>query len=140
MPDLSDESVLRKWLTIEMGRINDGVVIERPPLSLLMESARPTAITRGGKEYHFGADELRRLEEKLPPGLKEKLRLPILFYFDSNVGDSCFLADTIALEALQALGELSSMRTMNGGKLWVGRAIVYSLIRRYPTAIQIMMR
>ncbi|NTV00347.1 MAG: DUF61 family protein [Methanoregulaceae archaeon] len=127
-------------MALEMGRINDGVVVERPRLFSIITSDRPVAITRGGKEYRFNAAVLRKLDEKLPPGIKEALKVPIIFYFDSNVADSCFLTDGVALESLQVLGELSRMRTMNEGKLWVGRAIVYSLMRKYPSVIQIMMR
>jgi uncharacterized protein (UPF0216 family) len=140
MPELSDESVLRKWMAIEMGKINDGVVAERPRLSRLISSDCPEAVTRNGKEYRFDEATLRLLDEKLPPGLKETLKVPIIFYFDSNIADSCFLTDGVALESLQVLGELSRLRTMNEGKLWVGRAIVYSLMRKYPSVIQIMMR
>jgi uncharacterized protein (UPF0216 family) len=139
MPDFSDESVLRKWMAIEMGRINDGVVVERPRLITLIPLDRPLAFTRNGKEYRFDRETIRRLDEKLPPDLEEALKVPIIFYFDSTVADSCFLTDGVALEALQVLGELSRMRTMNEGKLWVGRAIVYSLMRKYPSVIQIMM-
>ena len=140
MSELSDESVLRKWMAIEMGRINNGVVAERPRLLTLITSDRPRSVTRGGKEYCYDRDTIYLLDEKLPPGLKAALKVPILFYFDSNVADSCFLTDGVALECLKVLGELSRMRTMNQGKLWVGRAIVYSLMRKYPTVIQIMMR
>jgi uncharacterized protein (UPF0216 family) len=79
MPEISDESVLRKWMAIEMGRINDGVVVERPRLSALIKSDRPGAVTRGGKEYRFDAATLRLLDQKLPPGLKEALKVPIIF-------------------------------------------------------------
>jgi uncharacterized protein (UPF0216 family) len=140
MSEFSDESVLRKWMAIEMGRINDGVVVERPRLLTLITSDRPRSVTRGGKEYCYDRDTIHLLDEKLPPGLKAALKVPVIFYFDSNVADSCFLTDGVALECLQVLGELSRMRTMNQGKLWVGRAIVYSLMRKYPTVIQIMMR
>lgn len=140
MPGISDESVLKKWMAMEMGRINNGVVTERPRLAGLLESEHPMAITRGGGEHRFDQDTLHLLGRNLLPGLRSRLRLPILFYFDSNVADSCLLTDSAALEALQALGELSSLRTMTEGKLWVGRAIVYTLVRKYPSVIQIMMR
>jgi uncharacterized protein (UPF0216 family) len=116
------------------------VVTERPRLAELLESEHPVAITRGGAKHRFDPDTLRLLERNLPHELRSRLKLPILFYFDSNVADSCLLTDAAALEALQALGELSSLRTMTDGKLWVGRAIVYSLVRKYQSAIQIMMR
>jgi hypothetical protein len=32
------------------------------------------------------------------------------------------------------------MRRLTDGKLWVSRAIVYAIMKKYPTAIQIVMR
>ena len=122
-----------------MGKINDSIVAERPRLSELMNAIRPSAVTRGGKEYVFDQGTLRKFAENLPQDVRIRLRLPIIFYFDSHVADSCFLTDEIAFDALQILGELSSLRTIREGKLWAGKAIVYHLIRKYPTLIQIMM-
>jgi uncharacterized protein (UPF0216 family) len=139
-PDLSDESVLKKWMAIEMGRINDGVVAERRKLSDLLQEKNPAAITRKGKEFAFDRTTLYELEQRLPEKLRNRLFLPVIFYFDSQVADSCFLTDKTALEAFQILGEMSDMRVMTEGRLWVGRAIVYTLMRKYPTMIQIMMR
>jgi hypothetical protein len=50
------------------------------------------------------------------------------------------LTDPAALEALIILGEVSGMRRMRNGKLWLAKPIVYAIKERYPTAIQIMMR
>lgn len=138
--DLSDESVLKKWMAIEMGRINDGIVAERRRLSDLLREKNPSAVTRKGKEYAFNRSTLHLLEQRLPEKLRSRLLLPVIFYFDSQVADSCLLTDESALEAFQILGELSDLRTMTGGRLWVGRAIVYAMMRKYPTLIQIMMR
>jgi hypothetical protein len=66
------------------------------------------------------------------------LKIPIIFYFDSTVEDSFFLTDSAALEALQFLGELSDMREMIAGRVWIGRAIVFAIMRRYPGAVQVM--
>ena len=76
--------------------------------------------------------------ERLPVSLHTCLKLPIIFYFDSTVEDSFFLTDSAALEALQLLGELSDLREMIGGRVWVGRAIVYAIIAKYPGAVQVM--
>jgi hypothetical protein len=32
------------------------------------------------------------------------------------------------------------MREFSGGRLWIGRAIVFAVMRKYPTAVQIMVR
>jgi len=135
-----DESVLRRWMSLEMGKINDGVVSARVPLSLLLEMERPVATTRGGREHVFDRDVIRKIGKLLPARLRSALKLPILFYFDMEVSDSCMLTDEVALAALQELGDLSTERRMENGRAWVGRALVFALLRKYPTAVQIMMR
>ncbi len=135
-----DESALRRWMSLEMGKINDGVVSARVPLSLLLEMERPVAATRGGREHVFDRHVIRKIGEALPVRLRSVIKLPIVFYFDMEVSDSCTLADDVAFAVLQELGELSMERRMEGGKAWVGRAIVFALVRKYPTAVQIMMR
>ncbi len=123
-----------------MGRINDGIVVDRKTLAQLLLEESPSGTTKGGDEYVFSRQSLEHLAETIPKNLQEKLRLPILFYFDMTVRDACFLTDEIALEALQHLGELSNMRQIRDGRLWVSRAIAYSLMRKYPTVVQIVMR
>jgi uncharacterized protein (UPF0216 family) len=138
-PPVSDESVLMRWMALEMGKINDGVVALRRRLSELLSEDHPLSVTRNGSEFAFDREVIRTLGENLPQRLHPLLKLPVIFFFDSTVPDSCALTDEVALEAFQILGELSRFREFTGGKLWVGRAIVYAIMRKYPTAIQIMM-
>ncbi|NLH25212.1 MAG: DUF61 family protein [Methanomicrobiales archaeon] len=137
-PPVSDESVLMRWMAFEMGKINDGVVADRRRLSDLVRELPPASITRGGREYAFNKNTIRILWERLPESLRYRIKLPLLFYFNSTVTDSFMLADATALEALQSLGELSDMREFIGGRVWVGRTIVFAIMGRYPGAIQIM--
>ncbi len=122
-----------------MGKVNDGVVARRRRLSELLCEDHPSSVTRNGSEFAFDREAIRVLGEKLPQRLHSRLKLPVIFFFDSRVPDSCLLTDEVAFEALQILGELSRFREFSGGKLWVGRAIVYAMMRKFPTAIQIMM-
>jgi uncharacterized protein (UPF0216 family) len=126
-------------MALEMRKINDGVVARRRRLSELLSEDHPSSVTRNGSEFAFDREVIRTLGEKLPSELHPRLKLPVIFFFDSAVPDSCLLTDEVALEALQILGELSRYREFTGGKLWVGRAIVYAIMRKYPTVIQIMM-
>jgi hypothetical protein len=135
-----DESVLRRWMSLEMGKVNDGVVSARKSLEELLAEEKPSAVTRGGKPYRFDKNVIHALGKALPAPIHRRLRLPMIFFFDMEVADSCFLADAAALEALQALGDLSGQREMQAGRAWVGRAIVFSIIRKYPSVVQIMMR
>jgi hypothetical protein len=45
----------------------------------------------------------------------------------------------VALEALQILGEMSKMRRMQQGKLWIGRSIAYTIMKKYLSVVQIAM-
>ncbi|MDI9632535.1 MAG: DUF61 family protein [Methanolinea sp.] len=133
-----EESALRKWFSREARRINEGIVDPRIPLRDLLEMERPVGFTRGGQEYAFDKAVLGEIASRLPRDLWRKLRLPVVFHYDMDVPSSCSLSDSTALEALQELGELSRERVMVGGKVFVGRAIVFSIMRTYPTAFQIM--
>ena len=139
-PSAGDEPTLMRWMRLEIGRINDGVVAERKRLSHLLREEHPLSVTKGGSEYNFDRDALLRMEQALPRDLQVRLRLPILFYFDSTVPDSFFLADEAALQALQCLEEISPLRRMQDGRLWIAKPIVYAIMNRYPTAMQVMMR
>lgn len=138
-PPAGDESTFLRWMQLEAGRINDGIVSERKRLSKLLSEEHPSSITKGGGEYRFDRDVLLRLEQALPGELQRRLRLPILFYFDSSVPDSFFLADEAAMQALQSLEEISPLRRMRDGRLWIAKPIVYTIMNRYPTAMQIVM-
>ncbi|MDD1656719.1 MAG: DUF61 family protein [Methanomicrobiales archaeon] len=138
-PCITDESVFSRWMSLEMGRINQGIVERRKTLAELLREDSPSSVTKEGKEYRFHREVLQQLGEKLPGSLHRRLRLPILFHFDPDVKDSCLLTDPAAVEALKVLGEIGSLRQLRDGKLWVGRAIVYSLIRKYPTVVQMAM-
>jgi len=138
-PSAGDESTLLRWMRLEIGRINDGIVSERKRLSRLLREERPSSVTKGGEPYDFDREVLARLKEGLPETLQRRLRVPIRFYFDSTVPDSLFLADETALEALQCLEEISPLRRMRNGRLWVAKPLVYTIMNRYPTIVQIVM-
>ncbi|UGV41522.1 DUF61 family protein [Methanococcoides orientis] len=138
LPD-SDDSGIMRWMRLEVGKINKEIVAERKPLSQLLKEETPSSKTKGGNEHLFDKKVLTLLEEQLPVELHGKLRLPILFFLDNRVADSSFLNDETAARSLQILGELSKSRSFSKGRLWVGKSIAYSIMRKYPTVVQIVM-
>jgi len=138
-PRVSDESVLARWMNLEIGKINEGVVRDRKILSRLLDEKVPCASTKNGEPYFFDRNVIAALGKLLPVELQTRLRLPILFFMSPKVPDSCWCADASAFEALMILGEISRMRTMEEGKFWVSRAIAYEIARKYPTAVQLVM-
>ena len=138
-PRITEESVLTRWMGMEIARINDSVVAGRRGLADLLPEEDPKAVTRGGGEYHFSRDTLAILGSLLPEETRGRLKLPILFFFDLDVRDSCYLRDETAVETLRLLGDLGEGRKVTGGRLWVARAIAYAIARKYPTAVQFAM-
>lgn len=137
---VTDEGVLKRWIALEIGRMNEGIVSERKTLATLLREENPSAITKGGVEHRFDRHALEEFARNIPADLKEKLYLPVLFHCDVEVKDSCLLADRVAMEALRSLGELSSLREFRSGGIWVSRAVVYSLAIKYPTLFQVVIR
>ncbi len=134
---MHDDRILQRWLRLEANRMNDGVAAERPTLAALLETDRPVSVTRGGDEYRYDPAVLRSIADRIPAGLARRLRLPIICFASMDVPDSCSIIDRYAFEALQALGEISTLREFRDGKVWIGRAIAYGLVAKYPTAVQV---
>jgi len=138
MVPLPDESVLRRWLQLEIGRINEGMVTERKRLSVLRSEESPRTVTRRGDVYRFDPGVIRSLADALPREIHACLRLPIQFRQRIDVPDSWYLDDEVAVRALQIVGDLSPMRRMHDSRLWVSRPIAASILRKYPTAVQVV--
>jgi uncharacterized protein (UPF0216 family) len=49
-PRITDESVLSRWMSLEMGRINQGIVEVRKTLAELLREETPASVTKDGKE------------------------------------------------------------------------------------------
>ncbi|OPY35693.1 MAG: hypothetical protein A4E35_02264 [Methanoregula sp. PtaU1.Bin051] len=138
-PRITDESVLARWMGLEIAKMNDGLVVQRKPLSLLLCEVKPSSVTRKGEVYFFDINVIQILGKSLPEELQRQLKLPILFYLSPDVPDSCSCPDAPTLAALQILNEMSTLRTMEGGRFWVSRPIAYAIMGKYPTAVQIVM-
>jgi uncharacterized protein (UPF0216 family) len=139
-PSVSDESVMMRWMQLELARVNRGIVTDRKRLSDLLAEDRPAAITKDGMEYRFDEDKLAEFGSGIPETLQRRLRMPVLFYCTADVPDSCMLTDEAAVEALQVKNEISTLRSFEDGKLWISKPIAFAILRRYPTLFQMVMR
>ena len=138
-PRITDESVISRWMGLEIAKINEGVVTQRKSLFVLLTEKDPVSVTRKGDTYHFDPSVIATLGNALPEDLQRRLRLPVLFYASPDTPGSCSCADETALTALQHLGEVSTLRTSDKGRFWVSRPIAYAIMKKYPTAVQIVM-
>jgi hypothetical protein len=119
--------------------MNAGVVRDRKSLSKLLLEEDPATVAKNGDRYSFDRDVIRTLGAKLPEELHRQLRLPVLLYSTPDVPDSCSCPYESALAVLEILGEVSSLRTMEGSRFWLSRPLAYGLLSKYPTAFQVVM-
>ncbi|NYT05503.1 MAG: DUF61 family protein [Methanomicrobiales archaeon] len=136
-PRPHDEPVLRRWMSLEAKKINDGIVADRKPLSLLLREEQPSAQTKGGKTFTFDRAVLLLLRDRLPADMHRKLRLPMICYYSPDVHGSYYLSDECAVLALQELGEISPLRSFEQGRLWIAKPIMHAIMQTYPTVIQV---
>jgi uncharacterized protein (UPF0216 family) len=108
-PHVSEETVMTRWLAHELKRMNEGTVAARKTLGELLGEPVPATVTRGGQEYRFDRRVLETIAAAVDSHTKRHLKLPVLFFCDTAVTDSCFIDDETAFLALRQLGELSEM-------------------------------
>ena len=99
-PRITDESVLARWMSMEIGKINEGLVRDRKTLFRLLGEEVPCATTKIGEPYFFDRTVISVLGKNLPCELHTRLRLPMLFFMSPDVPDSCWCADAAAFETL----------------------------------------
>jgi uncharacterized protein (UPF0216 family) len=126
-------------MSMEIKKMNEGIVQDRKYLSVLLGEEDPFATTKNGEKYHFEKDVIAAIGAKFPREIHARLKLPILFFLSPDVPDSCVCTDPAAFDALKLIGEISELRTMQEGRFWVSRPIAYAIMRKYPAAVQVIM-
>jgi uncharacterized protein (UPF0216 family) len=96
----------------------------------------PKTFTKTGEEYLFDFNALQKLSQMIPLVYNNQLKLPIYFYKDLRIKDSCFLVDEVAAKVLKYTNDLDAMYGFLNGKLWVSKPIAYDMVLKYPTLIQ----
>jgi hypothetical protein len=79
-PRITDESMLARWMSMEIGKINEGVVRDRKPLSLLLDEENPCTTAKNGEPDYYDMRVIAALGKELPGELHRRLRLPVLFF------------------------------------------------------------
>ncbi len=123
-----------KWTEFELARVNRGLVARKKKLSVLLKDEKPRCETRNGEPYEFDLTVLRRLSAVVSTG--EDLLLPITLHFVSHSRDSCYISDEIAAAVLRKLEEFGEAYPYHDGRMWLPNSLAYTLIQKYPTAIQ----
>ena len=72
-PRITDESVLVRWMGLEIAKMNEGVVTQRKSLAVLLAEKDPLSVTKKGDTYHFDPSVIATLGKVLPEDLQRRL-------------------------------------------------------------------
>jgi uncharacterized protein (UPF0216 family) len=134
---MTDEQVLRRWFSVEMGKLLETFVPVPRPLHDLLREERPTALTRSGDVHPFERSALTSLSNELPPLTRAQIRLPLTLHIDNETPGDVYSSDPSTNDVLMVLGVTTS--TPRDGRLWVSAPLARDFARRYPTLVQFVM-
>ena len=133
---LRNEHSLERWLKIEFHNLNKNQVRQQITIAELLKMDKPKTITREGLDYIFDFETLFNFSQVLPTKYHSKLKLPIYFYKDLRIKDSCFITDDTAVRALKNINALDPMYRPIKDKLWLSRPLAHEIANKYPTLFQ----
>lgn len=129
-----EDEVLRRLMSLELGRLNQGMVTQPIPLARILANPKATAATRSGEPFSFDAEAAARLAAAAPPWLHGRLRLPVTVYEPHDAPGDGYVEEPAAVEALQAMKAVPT--SPRDGRLWMSAALWRRLMERYPTCFQ----
>jgi len=118
-------------------RVNGGIVQERKPLEHLLTERIPSTVCRDRSEYRFDSVVLRELAVLLPPALRQRAMLPLLFFVDLDDGERCFILSADTLAILRAIGLFRGPHEVIDRRLYLDRSVADSFIARFPSLGQV---
>jgi len=133
-----DYSFLKKYLLYEVQKVNQSVVKKRILLAKLLEMENPYTETVSHEIFYFDKKVLEILREKISDEVKQKVRLPINFYFSTKVRECYYLTEYYAYKLLCELKEMDEDRKFVEGKLWFYTYLGNRIARKYPTLTQVI--
>ncbi len=127
-----------RWISLELGRLNAGLVVERKSLAQLRREDRPTCRTREGEEHAFEPAVLERLAQVLGEREAEALRLPMTVFVTGDLADSAYVSEELAARALRAVESFGPAFPYRGGRMYLPHSLAVDLVRRSGGTIQLV--
>ncbi len=126
-----------RWISLELGRLNAGLVVERKSLARLLAEPEPACVTREGGKHAFDRAALDRLAGVLTSAEAEALRLPILLFATGDVEDHVLLSEELAAKALRTLEKYGAAFPYRGGRMYLPHSLAVDLVRHSGGTVQL---
>lgn len=134
---MASPGAIDRWLSLELGRLNAGLVVERKSLARLRQEAHPACRTREGEEHAFEPGALERLARVLTDRDAEALRLPITVFVTGDLPDSAYVSEELAAQALRALEGFGGAFPFRNGRMYLPHSLAVDLMRRSGGTLQL---
>lgn len=126
-----------RWISLELGRINASLVVDRKSLASLRREEHPACRTREGDPHPFERAALDRIAAVVTPSEAEALRLPILLLATGDVEDHVYVSDELAAKALRALEKFGAAFPFRQGRMYLPHSLAVDLMRRGGGTVQL---
>ena len=134
---MASPGAIDRWISLELGRLNAGLVVERKSLAQLRRETRPACRTREGEEHTIDPAALERLAGVLSDRDAEALRLPITLFVTGDVADSAYVSEELAARALRAAEGFGPAFPYRGGRMHLPHSLAVDMVRRSGGTIQL---
>lgn len=126
-----------RWISLELGRLNAGLVVERKSLARLLDEPTPACRSREGEDHPFDPAALHRLARALTREEVESLRLPMTVFVTGDLEDSAYVSEELAAKALRAIENFGPAFPFRGGRMYLPHSLAVDLVRRSGGTMQL---
>lgn len=134
---MASPGTIDRWISLELGRINAGLVVERKTLASLRAEAHPACRTREGESHPIERAALDRLAAVVTSKEADVLRLPILLLATGDVEDHVYVSDELAAKALRVLEKFGAAFPFREGRMYLPHSLAVDLMRRSGGTVQL---
>ena len=125
-----------RWISLELGRVNSGLVIEKKSLTKLLGEPEPACRTREGDLHPFDRQALARFASVLTRDEADALRLPLTLTVRGE-SDDAVLTDEIGAKALRGVEKFDQAFRFRDGRMAVPHSLAVDLVRRHGGVLQL---
>jgi uncharacterized protein (UPF0216 family) len=125
-----------RWISLELGRLNSGLVVEKKSLTRLLGETEPACRTREGDLHPFVPNALARFASVLARDEADALRLPLTLTVRGE-SDDAILTDELGAKALRAVEKLDQAFRFRDGRMAVPQSLAVDMVRRHGGVLQL---
>jgi len=125
-----------RWISLELGRLNSGLVVEKKSLTRLLGETEPACRTREGDLHPFAPNALARFASVLARDEADALRLPLTLTVRGE-SDDAILTDELGAKALRAVEKFDQAFRFRDGRMAVPQSLAVDMVRRHGGVLQL---